>query len=150
MPPNFSLQNVLDIRHSKVEALEIELGKLMAELMNIRAELAALQDLQMDLMDKLAASQTGEINVFAIQLLHSNLVQLDKHIAQVVEKLKKMDAAVEEKRKELVEARQAEETLQILKRKRIEVYNAEQAEKEARNQDDIYIARAFRQQMQGV
>ena len=28
--PKFSLQNVLDIRHDKVELLEIELGKLLA------------------------------------------------------------------------------------------------------------------------
>ncbi len=31
MPPKFSLQTVLDVRHSKVEALEIELGQLMQE-----------------------------------------------------------------------------------------------------------------------
>jgi flagellar biosynthesis chaperone FliJ len=54
------------------------------------------------------------------------------------------------KRKELIAARQDEETLQILKRKRIEIYNQEQAMIEARQQDEIYIAQAYRQRMLGA
>jgi hypothetical protein len=37
-----------------------------------------------------------------------------------------------------------------LKKKRQEIYLAEQVQIEARAQDDIYIARAFRNQQQGV
>ena len=37
MPPKFSLQTVLDVRHSRVEALEIELGKLFARLRELEA-----------------------------------------------------------------------------------------------------------------
>jgi hypothetical protein len=50
----------------------------------------------------------------------------------------------------LVKAKQDEETLEILKKKRHEIYMAEQIQIEARAQDDIYIARAFRNQQQGV
>jgi flagellar biosynthesis chaperone FliJ len=57
---------------------------------------------------------------------------------------------VEDKRAELVAAKQSEETLEILKRKRHEVYLAEQLQIESRAQDDIYIAQAFRNQQQGA
>jgi hypothetical protein len=40
--------------------------------------------------------------------------------------------------------------LEILKRKRHEVYTAEQVQIEAHAQDDIYIAQAFRNQQQGA
>jgi flagellar biosynthesis chaperone FliJ len=49
-----------------------------------------------------------------------------------------------------VAAKQSEETLEILKRKRYEVYLAEQLQIESRAQDDIYIAQAFRNQQQGA
>ena len=37
MGPVFSLQNVLEIRHSQVEALEIELGKLLIAQQEIQS-----------------------------------------------------------------------------------------------------------------
>ena len=64
--------------------------------------------------------------------------------------LKKQAKEIEEKRTYLVQAKQSEETLEILKRKRHEIYTAEQIQIEAQVQDDIYIARAFRNQQQGA
>jgi flagellar biosynthesis chaperone FliJ len=64
--------------------------------------------------------------------------------------LARQKQAAEDKQAELIAARQSEETLEILKRKRYEVYQAEQLQIESRAQDDIYIAQAFRNQRQGV
>lgn len=144
--PKFSLQNVLDLRHGKVELLEIELGKLMAihqETQNLHVSLMQYQE---SLINQLSIAQTGDIDLANLNLLRLNVLQLNKHIEMVNLELKKQSREIENKRFQLVEAKQSEETLEILKRKRHEVYMAEQIQIEAQAQDDIYIARAFRNQ----
>ena len=144
--PKFSLQNVLDLRHGQVELLEIELGKLQAihqETQNLRA---SLEQYQASLLDQLSETQTGEIDLVKLNLLRLNVLQTNKHIELVIVELKKQSIAIDDKRFQLVEAKQSEETLEILKRKRHEIYMAEQVQIEAHAQDDIYIARAFRNQ----
>lgn len=148
--PKFSLQNVLDLRHGKVELLEIELGKLMAihqETKNLQASLGQYLD---GLLNQLSTAQTGDIDLHKLNLLRLNILQLTKHIETVNLQLKKQTKDIEDKRSQLVQAKQSEETLEILKRKRNEVYAAEQLQIESQAQDDIYIARAFRNQQQGA
>ncbi len=146
MTPKFSLQNVLDLRHDKVELLEIELGKLKAihqETQNLHDSLAQYQA---SLLNQLGEAQTDEMDLVEINLLRLNVIQTNNHIEIVALELKKQAIAIDDKRFQLVEAKQAEETLEILKRKRNEIYMAEQLHIEAQAQDDIYIARAFRTQ----
>jgi flagellar export protein FliJ len=150
MAPKFSLQNVLDVRHGKVELLEVELGKLMVAQQQVELQLSALYEFHTKLLDELTIVQSGEVDLVKSNLLRLNLSQVNTYIKSLSLDLVKRKKEVEEKRSELVQARQAEETLQILKRKRHEVYLAEQVQIEARIQDDIYIARAFRNQQQGV
>ena len=149
MPPIFNLQSVLDVRHSRVEALEIEFGKMLALQQEAQKLFDALLAAQADLHEQLFAAQTSEdLDLVQISALRSNILQNDERIKRVAEELAKLNRLVDAKRQELVEAKQDEETLQILKRKRIDLFNAEEALKEARNQDDIYISQAFRQRQQ--
>jgi flagellar export protein FliJ len=148
--PKFSLQNVLDIRHGKVELLEIELGKLLAMHQETQNLLNALGLYQESLLNQLSAAQTGEIDLVNLNLLRLNALQLNRHIEMVTIEFKKQFKVIKDKRVEIVQAKQSEETLEILKRKRHEVYAAEQVQIEAQIQDDIYIARAFRNQQQGA
>ena len=150
MAPKFSLQNVLDIRHEKVEILEIELGKLSAIHQETRNLMNSLKEYQCSLLDQLNETQTGEIDMVKLNLLRLNILQVSKHIEIVMIELKKQAREIEEKRTNLVQAKQSEETLEILTRKRHEIYTAEQIQIEAQVQDDIYIARAFRNQQQGA
>ena len=150
MAPKFSLQNVLDIRHGKVELLEIELGKLLTAQQETEMRLASLQEFQRDLLDQLRDAQLGEIDLSKLSLLRLNILQVNTYIESVSLELARQNHEVKEKRAELVQAKQSEETLEILKRKRHEVYLAEQVQIEARAQDDIYIAQAFRNQHQGA
>ena len=144
MPPNFSLQNVLDIRHDLVEALEIEFSRLLQLKVSQQSLLDHYLVLQADLMDKLAAAQTGDLALFNLRILHENILSVDNLIKAAREKLFKIITAVENKQAELIKARQNEETLETLKNKRLEIYNAELAQYEAHVQDDIYISQAFR------
>jgi flagellar export protein FliJ len=147
MAPRFNLQNVLDIRHSRVEGLELELSSLLVIQLNLENKLASLIDYRANLMQRLANAQQGEIDLAAIHLVRTNIQQFDQMKKEIEIKLKHARFAVEGKRLELVKAKQDEETLEILKRKKIEEYNLEAAEKEARAQDDIYISLAFRQRI---
>lgn len=150
MGPKFSLQNVLDVRHGKVELLEVELGKLMLAQQEVELQLSILHGFHENLLDELAIVQSDDIDLTKSGLLRLNLSQVNGYIKRLTVELLKRKKDVEEKRADLVKARQAEETLEILKRKRHDVYLAEQVQIEARMQDDIYIAQAFRNQQQGV
>jgi flagellar export protein FliJ len=150
MAPKFSLQNVLDIRHGKVELLQIELGKLLTAQQETEARLFAFQEFHRELLDQLSLVQLGEIDLVKSNLLRVNILQVNAYIESLTLELVKQKQAVENKRAELVTAKQSEETLEILKRKRHEVYMAEQLQIESRAQDDIYIAQAFRNQHPGA
>jgi flagellar export protein FliJ len=150
MPPAFSLQSVLDVRHNRVEALEIELGRLLAMQLNAQNLLAGLCETQKDLMNHLAEAQQGEIDLFKIRVLHDDLRVVGERMETVKEELSRLEMQIEKKRRDLVAARQEEETLQILRRKRLEAYQAEQERLEMAFQDDLYIAQAFRQRYQEI
>jgi flagellar export protein FliJ len=150
MSPKFSLQNVLDLRHGKVELLEIELGKLLATHQETQSLLTALQEYQISLLDQLSVTQSGEIDLIVMNLLRMNILQIGSHIEKVLLELKKQVMEINAKRTEMVQAKQSEETLETLKRNRHEIYLAEQVQIESQAQDDIYIARAFRNQQQGA
>jgi len=70
---------------------------------------------------------------------------VNERIIQQEAYLVELDYQVQEKRNEVISAKQDDEALQTLKDREIERYQAEQAQKENRLQDDIYISRAFRQ-----
>jgi len=150
MAPKFSLQNVLDVRHGKVELLQIELGRLFMAQQETESRLFTLQEFQSDLLEQLSLAQSGEIDLIQSNLLRLNILQVSAYIEAVTLELVRQKQAFEEKRAELVTAKQSEETLEILKRKRHEVYLTEQIQIESRAQDDIYIAQAFRNQQQGA
>lgn len=150
MTPKFSLQNVLDVRHSRVEALEIALGRLAANLAEAQERLDSLEAYRVALLDALTTMMQGEVDLFTVAHLQQNSLEAEKLIVEARKEIDRLSGLVDEKRKELVAAKQAEEALGILKNKMIEAYNNEQTQKEAHMQDEIYIARAFRGQMQGA
>ena len=150
MAPKFSLQNVLDLRHGKVEILQIDLSKLLKAQQETETRLLALRKFQNDLLEELSVAQSGEIDLIRMNLLRLNILQVSSYIESLTLELAKQRQAMEDKRAELVTAKKSEETLEILKRKRHEVYLAELVQIESRAQDDIYIAQAFRNQRQGA
>jgi flagellar export protein FliJ len=149
MAPKFSLQSVLDLRHEKVELLEIELGKLLVAQQEIQAQLEALQVQQAGLFEELNTAQSGEIDLFKMKSLRLEILQVGRQVESVSLDLARKTREIEARRARLIEARQSEETLEILKRNRHEVYMEELQRSEARAQDDIYIAQAYRNSSQG-
>jgi len=144
MPPKFSLQTVLDVRHIRVEGLEIELGDLLTAQQEALVMLASLHSNLRGVFAMLHQAQSGELDLFAINHLHANVRDLQARIAQVEAALRILEEKIENKRNELVSAKQAEETLQTLKKKEIDRYKTELALYENKQQDDVYISQGFR------
>lgn len=150
MPPKFSLQSVLDFRHSRVDALELEFSKLLTAQQEKTALLESLRNLHTNLCTQLQEKQVGDVDLFMVRHLHTNLNQVQEGIGLVTTDLHELERQVEAKRQELVSARQAEETLGTLKNHEIERYQLEQNRQENVMQDDLYISRIYRLRHQEV
>ncbi|MCX8024601.1 MAG: flagellar export protein FliJ [Thermanaerothrix sp.] len=146
MPPKFSLQTVLDVREKRVEALEIELGRLLQEQRKGEEYLARLQALEASLMARLERQKIGVLDLFALEHLHHELAIVQEGIEQARQALEMWQQRVAAKRDELVQARQDVEVLETLREKELARYQEEMAHLESRLLDDLYISRAFRRQ----
>lgn len=143
MAPKFTLQTVLEVRHSKVESTEMELGKLLQLEQQKKTVIMTMENVINTLNSKMCEMMVGEIDLFMLNHLRENINSLNNQLKEAQQQLEILQTQIVEKRRELVIAKQAEETLDILKNKEIESYNAEQAAMEQRIQDDIYIAKGF-------
>lgn len=148
MPPAFIFQNVLDIRHSKVEAIEIQLGKVENKLKLLIEKRNALVQQKKDQLDEMTAKMQGEIILQELALLQVSIKRLDDQIKHLESEILEYQKKVIQIRATLVEAKQDEETLEILKDKEIEKYKAEIKRVEGIQQDDIYISLAFQKNQQ--
>lgn len=146
MAPEFSLQSVLNYRRNLVEKLELELSQLMAETMNIQLVIQNLNQVRGELLESMQRMQQGELDLFEVQARSQNLKWLDNQLDRFHAQRLQAEQKVEAKRQEMVQARQDEEVLQILKNKEIATYQAALLQIENRMQDDAYIARAHRSQ----
>ncbi|HEX7556616.1 MAG TPA: flagellar FliJ family protein [Leptolinea sp.] len=147
MPPKFSLQTVLDVRHTRVETLEIELGGLLSAQKEGKEMLSALQTNLSEVFCSLQEAQSGELDLFKIDHLRANIKEIQNRMAQVKQALAILEGRIVDKQKELVAAKQAEETLKTIKTKESERFKFEMARAENKQQDDVYISQAFRNRL---
>jgi flagellar FliJ protein len=145
MPPKFTLQTVLDVRHSKVESLEIDLGQLQQAKLQKENYMQSLYVAQDNLYEALHQSMTGELDLIQVNLLRANINQLSAKLEAVNQAIMQLDQAIGMKRSDLIEAKKEEESLKLLKNKEYERYLEEEKEKEKRFMDDVYISQGFRQ-----
>jgi len=145
MTPKFSLQPVLDYRETRVEILEIELGRLVQSQQRGKTFLEALQSSRNRLLEEMGKQQVGDVDLFMLSRLRSNLQMVNQRIAEQEARLAELARQIAEKQEEIVLAKQDAEALYKLKEHEIERYRKEEVQRENRLQDDIYIARAFRQ-----
>ena len=144
MPPEFSLQPVLDYRHNLAQAMEIELGRRLATQQAHQARLAHLNDNRMALFAELRRRQSGELVMSVVNQLRQNLRGLEREIENEQAALTQASLAVLEQQQKVVAARQDEEALEKLKANGQERFRQGQARHEEHQRDDIYIAQAHR------
>jgi flagellar export protein FliJ len=143
MPPKFSLQSVLDYRHSRVEALEIELGNAMQAHQRALTYLEALTDSQARIYFQMGECQQGDIDLFLIYRLQASLKLINERLVKQQAVVDELAEEVRIKRQQLIAARQDEQSLEKLREREQERHQMELAQMENRAQDDIYIARAY-------
>ncbi|MBP7690321.1 MAG: flagellar FliJ family protein [Anaerolineales bacterium] len=142
MPLEFALQSVLDYRHSRVEALEIQLGRLLFEQQQALQVREALQAERRQLFETMREKQAGTLDLPALAHLRFNLKHLEQRLARQEALLVELARRIEEGRAQVVAAKQEEEALVILKNKELERYLAEERKHENSQRDDLYIMRA--------
>ncbi|NMB53311.1 MAG: flagellar export protein FliJ [Leptolinea sp.] len=142
MPPKFSLQNVLDYRHSKVEKLEVVLGHLQNQLQNAREQLAAIEVQKQSLLVELGSYQHGDLNMQKILQARSFLKKIQKGIDRQKIEIERLAVETENARLALVQAKQDEIALEKLSQKELQVYTDRVNMREKQQQDDIYISQA--------
>jgi flagellar export protein FliJ len=135
MPPDFALQGVLDYRHSRVETLEIQLGRLLNEQRQALQTEAALQAERRQLYLTLRERQAGPLNLAELAQIRFNVKHLDQRLERQQALLATLAQQADECRGQLVAARQDEE---------LERWQAEVARRENSQRDDLYIMRAHR------
>jgi flagellar export protein FliJ len=140
MAPKFNLQSILDYHHSRVEQYEIELGNLNAQKAKMEEIIALLLQKKDDFLNELKLLQTGELDLLAIRQVKSNIEIVEDTIEQRMQDLYQLELLIEEKRKELLAAKQDEAVMDKLKEKEIKKYDLKIQEYEKRQQDDIYTS----------
>lgn len=144
MPPEFALQSVLDYRHNRVEALEVQLGRLLFEQQQALQVLEALRAEQRQLLATLRDKQAGTLDLPALAQLRYNLKFIEQRLVQQAARLEALAEQVDACRLQVVAAKQDEEALATLKDKELERYRAEVLRQENNQRDDLYIMRAHR------
>ena len=97
MASKFSLQNVLDVRPGNVELLQIDFSRLLAAQQEVEMRLSSLQEFQRDLLDQLKDAQMGETDLYKINLLRMNIVQVNNHIENVFLELARLNREIKVK-----------------------------------------------------
>ncbi len=98
MAPKFALQNVLDVRHRKVELRQIELSTLLVAQQETEKRLESLKEFQRDLLEQLRDAQAGEIDLNKVGLLRMNIQQVNSYIESVSLELARLHNEIKEKK----------------------------------------------------
>jgi flagellar export protein FliJ len=142
MPPRFSLQNVLDYRHSKVETLEVSHGRLQHQLHKAVEQLQALEKERDVLLTELGSYQNGNLDLQKILQSRTFLKRLQKGMERQQQEIERFKVEAEEARRALVLAKQDEAAMEKLSQKEMQVYTDRMNMRDKLQQDDIYISQA--------
>jgi flagellar export protein FliJ len=139
--PKFSLQSVLDYRHSRVEVLEVELGRLnqlRQEKLDAIAQNIANQERA---YHQMGVYQSGDIDLLAVQQTQRYLSSLFVQLKKLESELAKLEERIESKRLEVVQAKKDEAVLENLREREIMVFKEKLFMQEKQQQDDIYTSK---------
>jgi flagellar export protein FliJ len=142
MPPKFSLQNVLDYRHSKVEKLEVIFGRTQNQLLLAKEQLVAMESERNTLLKDLGSYQNGDLNLQKILQARTFLKRVQKSMDRQKLEIARLSVEAENARLALITAKQDEVALEKLSQKELQVFTDKDNMREKQQQDDIYISQA--------
>ncbi|MHC1782832.1 MAG: flagellar FliJ family protein [Anaerolineaceae bacterium] len=142
MPPKFSLQGILDYRHSRVEILEVVLSKAMHVHQQAIDELGSLEVEQGRLLQEMAESQKGELDLKALSHTRFMSKKIQGMIARQHEEINRLASEVEKAKQILIQAKQDEQVMVTLSEKELLKFTEKQYLQDKQQQDDVYISKA--------
>ena len=134
---NFSLQTVLDVRERLEKIKYKEFSNLLFERQKLDEEISSRKAKIDGAAAKLDEVRRQGITAAPLQLYTHFRRRLHTEIESIGEQMREQEQAVEEKRKELVEARRAHRAIGILKERELRRYERALARQERATMDEI-------------
>lgn len=122
------------------------LARLLTKEQETLKGIEVLRTVENDLFNDLSVHQQGLIDLTVVLLLRTHIKTVGARLAAYSQILNDVRQQIATSRAEIVSAQQAKETLENLKAKEEAKWHLAEAAREARERDDIYIARAYRLQ----
>lgn len=142
----FSLQTVLEVRERLEKIKYKEFSSLLHERQRLDDEVQ-IRKTQIDgAASKLDEVRRQGITAAPLQLYTHFRQRLNSEIETITGQLREQEQALEEKRKELVEARRAHRAIEILKERELERYEQAQRRQERAVMDEVAANYVLHQQ----
>ena len=133
----FSLQTVLEVRERLEKIKYKESSSLLFERQKLDDEVRDRNTKIGEAASKLDEVRKQGITAAPLQLYTQYRERLNAEIELISEQLREQEQALEEKRKELVEARRAHRAIEILKERELERYEQVRTRQERAAMDEI-------------
>lgn len=124
----------------------MSLARLLMKEQETLKGIDVLRAVENDLFNTLSARQQGLMDLTIILLLRAHIKTVGERLAAHTQTLSAVRQEIADARAKIVNAQQEKETLENLKAKEEAKWQLAEAAREARERDDIYIARAHRLQ----
>lgn len=137
----FGLDHVLEYKQQVLDALEVEHGTLAAR---VRRQEAVLDDARRRYVrtnEEYREKKTMGMRVAEVMSYETGLQVLEREILREEENLQSILRQAEEKRREMVAAKQDTSSIEKLREKKLELYNREAQKSQERWIDDLVCAR---------
>ena len=133
----FSLQTVLEVRERLEKIKFKEFSSLLYERQKLDEDVSSRNTQIERAAAKLDEVRRQGVTAAPLQLYTDFRQRLDSEIATISEQLREQEQALEEKRKELVEARRAHRAIEILRERELERHERTQRRQERAVMDEI-------------
>lgn len=141
----FQLEPVLNFKQQELDALMAQLGAIQASVRQQEAVRDAVRKRLDDYGQEYEQAKREGLTVVEALKYQGCLEALDRELAREEQKLQALRDQAEQKRQEVVRARQDSMSLEKLRDMRRSEYNAAQAKEEEKFLDDLTAARRFAQ-----
>lgn len=129
----FNLEKILQLREFQEKEAQIQLGKAIADLNNLKTELEEVGK------ERLAANakRTSGVSVVDLVTIDNYCLRLDFLKEELLEKIANAELIVEEKRKIFIEKMKDRKVVSKLKEKQLKQWKSQILEEEDKTNDDI-------------
>ena len=142
----FAMQPVLEFRRSIEERMLLEFADKARQLEIASESLERLRERKSLLVHRFSVMQRGDMNAGDIASLFSYLERLKGEEQRQMDYIRKITEALDEKRKELLEAVKKRKVIEVLRDRQLEEYRQDLTRKELKTLDEFGIGQFKREE----